>query len=161
MKKLISLLVLAVVSAAGYIMYPVFGRGLFGLSGTVSISPRLSRYAAQPNEVCYVILKNAGGMPVAVKRYVNPDFPLHFSVKPSDFIMADAWKDTLSVEVQINSHGKIGKLETGDMFGSYGKPIALRSDKVAVTVDKMLGMPTLIASARDEKFRYIFRSSAR
>jgi len=162
LKKLAVLAIAGVMCVAGYALYPYVLQALFHVSGTVTVSERLAKRAAKPNTVCFVIVKNMGDVPVAIKRVVNPTFPLNFSVKHKDLILSDSWNQQLKVEVQINDHGKVGVLSAGDMFGSADDTIKLFAKDVVVNVDKMMGVPSLIASNTEpDKSAYIFRSAAR
>ncbi|NNN05809.1 MAG: hypothetical protein HKL90_07895, partial [Elusimicrobia bacterium] len=47
--------------------------GNFRLAGTVDLSPRLRARAPKQNAMLFVVAENAGGVPVAIERIVNPD----------------------------------------------------------------------------------------
>ena len=163
MKKI--LLAVILLSTAGVMLYkaasPSIQRVAFGISGEIGVSRRLLRNTKAPNTMCYLIVKNQGDVPVAIKRYVNPVFPLRYTITSKDLMLADAWKEPLKVEVQINSHGKVGELQAGDMFSNETRTVQVHATGVNMTVDKMLGVPTLMAGATPDKGNFIFTSSAR
>ncbi len=61
--------------------------GDFTLSGTVDLSPRLRERAPKENVMLFVIAENAGGVPVAVHRIVNPEFPAEFTMVTADLLV--------------------------------------------------------------------------
>jgi hypothetical protein len=163
MKKiLIALIILGVAGTVLYkAAYPSIERVAFGISGEINVSRRLARNTRAPNTMCYLIVKNQGDVPVAIKRYVNPVFPLHYEITAKDLMLADAWKEPLKVEVRINNHGQVGELQAGDMFSLQSTTVQLHAIGVNMTVDKMLGVPTLMAGATPDKGNFIFTSAAR
>lgn len=160
MKKLFAAIVL-VAACAGYFYWSAWSSS-FSISGKISVSPRLARNAAKPNTECFIIVKNTVDMPVAVKHVVNPVFPMQFTMKKEDLLLPNGYKDTLKLEVQVNNHGKLGQLQPGDMLGRSGNMLTHNARDVQVTVDKMIGVPTLAANTSySDKFRYIFKQTAR
>jgi len=160
MRKLVLALGFACACAVAVLAAPFFARAAFGISGEINVAGRLSKRAAQPNTVCFVIAKNMGGVPVAVKRYVNPVFPLRFGIKADDLLLPDSWKEPLELEVEINHHGMVGKLEAGDMFGKSAAPVRYHANRLSITVDKMIAVPGLLALDED-KGSYLFSVPAR
>jgi hypothetical protein len=89
--------------------------------------------------VLFIVVKNRGGVPVAVKRIVNPQFPVEFKVVSADLLVpGTAPDDALSVEVQMNTHGNAGKAVKGDLGGDYPDPVYAGSRGVHVVIDKQL-----------------------
>jgi hypothetical protein len=162
MKKVIALVTFITLCAAGVFIYPYVLKGAFSLSGKINVSPRLAQAAAsRPNTQCFVIVKNMGDVPVAVKQIVNPKFPLEFRIDQKDLILADAWKGPFKMEVQVNSHGQVGELKSGDMFGKLDVPVNFRAKNIEVTIDKSMGVPSLIAQGYEDKSLRIFKYAAR
>jgi len=148
-------------ACAGYFYWSAAASS-FSISGQISVSPRLAKNAARPNTECFIIVKNTVDMPVAVKHVVNPVFPMQFAMKKEDLLLPNGYKDTLKLEVQVNSHGKLGQLQPGDMMGRSSEILAHNARGVQVTVDKMIGVPTLAANTSySDKFQYIFKQTAR
>lgn len=161
MKKVLAAVLLLGLCAAGVFIYPQVLKEAFSLSGRIDITPRLAKLVeARPNMQCFIIVKNAGDIPVAIKQVVNPHFPLDFTVDKSNLTLSQACKGPYKVEVQVNTHGEAGSLKAGDMFGNAEVAAAVRSNGVAVTVDKMIGVPSLVADYQDNSLR-IFKYAAR
>lgn len=47
----------------------------------------LENLAAQPNAVCYLIVEDQWGVPVVIKRWLNPKLPIVFKLTPQDLLM--------------------------------------------------------------------------
>ena len=90
--------------------------GDFRLSGTVHIAPGLKERAPRQNSMLFIVAKNAGGVPVAVHRVVNPVFPAPFRMGPEDLLVpAVRGQEPLSVSAEMNAHGQVGKPRPGDL----------------------------------------------
>ncbi len=90
----------------------------FEVSGTITIVAHLRSKAVQPNAVLFIIAKNLGGVPVAIKRLVNPHFPVVFKLEEEDLLVPGSRPPgPLHVEVQLNSHGFVGRPARGDLEG--------------------------------------------
>ena len=126
--------------------------GRFNISGTVTVPERLARMAEADNNSCAIIVKNEADVPVAIKRVVNPKFPLEFTMGEAD-LLAASLDDSLKLEVQINNHGKLGVIKEGDIFGAAEGSIKPNAKNVLVQADKMTGMPKLARNVRGNFFR--------
>ena len=94
------------------------GKGEFRLSGTITLASSLQRRIPRDNAVLFVIARNRGGVPVAVQRIVNPQFPVKFVLRGEDLLMPDLPAGTpLEVAVEMNAHGQLGKPRAGDLSG--------------------------------------------
>ncbi|GEM_PF-4021054 len=72
--------------------------GLVSLGGTSA----LERLAGQPNVVCYLILKDQWGVPVASKRWLNPKFPIHFALTKTDLLLPTRpWEGPYQLEAYL------------------------------------------------------------
>ena len=88
------------------------------MSGTVEISPALEARAPKTNSVLFVIAENAGGVPVAVHRIVNPEFPAPFKMSSSDLLVPGIRRnETLTIVARLNAHGALGAAKPGDLEG--------------------------------------------
>ncbi len=126
--------------------------GRFNVTGTVTVPERLAKVAQADNNSCAIIVKNAADVPVAIKRVVNPKFPLAFQLGEEDLLAAEVDGD-LKLEVQINNHGKLGVIKEGDIFGAVPNTIKPNAKNVLVQADKMTGMPKLARNVRGNFFR--------
>lgn len=124
----------------------------FTITGTVTVPERLVALAEADNNSCAIIVKNEADVPIAIKRVVNPKFPLEFALEEEDLLAANVEGD-LKLEVQINNHGKLGVIKEGDIFGSIDGMIQPNSKNVLVQADKMTGMPRLARNTRGNFFR--------
>lgn len=152
MKKILIVLALASVLACVFCSARSVREGRLSLTGTVTVPERLAKTAQADNNSCAIIVKNAADVPVAIKRVVNPKFPLEFKLGEEDLLVSTVEGD-LKLEVQINSHGKLGVIKEGDIFGVASSSVKPNAKNVLVEADKMTGRPRLARAARGNFFR--------
>lgn len=115
-------------------------RGLardFGVSGTITLAARVQAKAPKNNAVLFIIAKNRGGVPIAVRRIVNPGFPVNFSMGPEDLLVPGTRPEgTMSLEVQMNTHGNVGKPVKGDLEGTSRDPVRAGERGVNIVIDR-------------------------
>lgn len=142
MKRALALLVLAGLSWAGWFGWNWVAGG-FRLSGTVLVSHRYQKRLETPNMVMFVTAANFGGVPVAVKKFVNPTLPLDWKMSPEDMILPGRdWDGTLSVRVTVNQHGKVGEVRAGDLLGEHRHPVHSGDTSVDIVIDSEAAVPT-------------------
>lgn len=108
----------------------------FKLSGEVDISPALSARAPKTNAVLFVVARNEGGVPLAVHRIVNPDFPAPFSMGPQDLLVPGIRRqEPLHMSVEMNTHGNLGQPKPGDLAGKLAVPVRPGTRGVRLTVE--------------------------
>ena len=129
----------------------------FVLSGRVEVVNRLLKNAQANNVACSIIAKNEADVPIAIKRVINPTFPLDFEITKEDLLI-DSYDGKIKMEVQINSHGSLGVLKSGDIFGNGVQEYSSGSKDILVVADKMMGKPTLVGGRNKGNF---FRTAAR
>ncbi len=151
MKKILICLTLVSVVACVFCAARQVREARFNVTGTITVPARLAKVAETDNNSCAIIVKNAADVPVAIKRVVNPKFPLEFELGEDDLLAATLEGD-LKLEVQINNHGKLGVIKEGDIFGAADKAIKPNTKDITVQADKMTGMPRL-ARTRGNFFR--------
>jgi hypothetical protein len=127
------------------------------LSGHVQVVDRLLKNAQANNVTCSIIAKNEADVPIAIKRIINPTFPLDFEVTKDDLLI-DSYDGKIKMEVQINSHGSLGVLKSGDIFGAGIQEYSSGSQDILIVADKMIGKPTLAGGRNKSNF---FRTAAR
>lgn len=125
----------------------------FNLTGTVTVPERLLQLAQADNNSCAIIVKNEADIPVAIKRVVNPRFPLTFSLGEEDLLTESGVNGELKLEVQINSHGQLGLIKEGDVFGTFQGPVSATAKDVVIPADKTLGQVKLAKSVKGNFFR--------
>ena len=117
MKKIFITAAAASLVACAFCLARTVSEGRFNISGTVTVPERLASMAQADNNSCAIIVKNEADVPVAIKRVVNPKFPLAFTMGEEDLLAANL-DGNLKLEVQINNHGQLGVVKQGDIFGS-------------------------------------------
>ncbi len=124
----------------------------FNITGTVTVPERLAEMAQADNNSCAIIVKNEADVPVAIKRVVNPKFPLNFVLGEEDLLTGTV-EGNLKMEVQINSHGQLGLIKQGDIFGAHEEMIQPNSKDVLVSADKTMGRVQLTHNVKGNFFR--------
>ncbi|HVA67197.1 MAG TPA: hypothetical protein VNK24_09795 [Elusimicrobiota bacterium] len=111
----------------------------FSLAGTVTVSNPLRERAARSNSVLFVIARNQGGVPVAVRRVVNPVFPVFYELGRADLLLPGAPpQGPFSIEVEENSRGDVGKPRRGDLEGLRADPVPDGSRQADVVVNRLV-----------------------
>ena len=112
--------------------------GDFSLSGTVDIAPRLRDRAPRTNAMLFVVAENEGGVPVAVRRIVNPEFPAPFELHTEDLLVpAVRRREPLKVHAEMNTHGDIGRPRAGDLEGDASERALPGTKGVVVVLDRI------------------------
>jgi hypothetical protein len=157
MKYFVIAITAVALAAGGYVICSGRKDGAFSLSGKVEVAERLLKPATANNVSCSVVAKNEADVPIAIKRIVNPAFPLEFKIDKDDLLI-DAFEGNIKLEVQINSHGNLGVLKAGDIFGESEALYVSGQRDIVLVADKMMGKPTLIGGRNRSNF---FRTAAR
>lgn len=111
----------------------------FRLSGEVDIAPGLAARAPRTNAVLFVVARNKGGVPVAVHRIVNPEFPARFRMGPQDLLVPRIRrKEALYMSVELNTHGHLGRPRPGDLAGAGESAVYPGASGVRVVVQGVL-----------------------
>jgi len=152
MKKLLCALAVLSLLVYGYAWKRTVQEGRFSISGTVVVPERLAAMAQADNNACAIIVKNEADVPVAIKRVVDPKFPLSFTLGEED-LLAQTVDGTLKLEVQINNHGQLGFIKQGDIFGASTTPVTPHSKDVIVQADKTMGRVQLARNVKGNFFR--------
>ena len=136
MKRILFLLFLTgFILVSAYILYPFILKSVFSVSGTADITPELADRARKPNTMLFLVAKNEGGVPVAVKKIINPVFPQNFQMSPGDLILPDVLTKNLYLEAFLNNHGELGIFRNGDLKGSVREPFLIFSKKKHIRID--------------------------
>ena len=153
MRKILALFLAAVsVGVCYYCMHRAAQEARFDVAGTVNVPQRLLQLAQSDNNACAIIVKNEADVPVAIKRVVNPKFPLDFTLGEGD-LLAESVEGDLKLEVQINSHGQLGIIKEGDVFGAVDGFVTAHAKNIVVDADKTLGKVQLARNAKGNFFR--------
>jgi hypothetical protein len=110
--------------------------GEFHLMGRVDLAAQLSGRATKPGEMLFVVAQNEGGVPVAMRRIVNPEFPVEFTLGPDDLLVpAVRGREPLQVHAELNSHGEVGYSQETDLYGTAPDTVAPGAHNVAIILD--------------------------
>jgi len=105
----------------------------------VTAAPRLQKVIERPNTVLYITAANPGGVPIAVKRFINPRLPLDYKLGPEDVVFpGEAWEGTLTVKVDANRHGEVGVTKPGDLRGFHKGQVRSGSRDVDIVIEEEL-----------------------
>lgn len=108
----------------------------FKLSGEVDIAPALASRAAKTNATLYIVARSEGGVPLAVHRIVNPEFPATFAMGPQDLLVPGIRRqEPLHLSVEMNAHGNLGQPKPGDLAGKLTAPVRPGARGVHLTVE--------------------------
>lgn len=154
MKKIVALVIAAVCVGACYYYckHLPAQEGRFNVAGTINVPARLLQLAQADNNSCAIIVKNEADVPVAIKRVVNPKFPLEFTLGEED-LLAESVEGSLKMEVQINNHGQLGIIKEGDVFGSVDGYVTANAKNIVIEADKTLGKVQLAKNVKGNFFR--------
>ncbi|HBB65737.1 MAG: hypothetical protein A2X28_05945 [Elusimicrobia bacterium GWA2_56_46] len=134
-KTLFLLFFLGFFVLSAYLLYPLALRTFFLVKGTAEITSELADRAARPNTMLFLVARNEGGVPVAVKKIINPVFPVNFQMTPSNLILPDVLTKKIYLEAFVNNHGKLGVFRHGDLMGSLKSPLFVFGKKAVITID--------------------------
>lgn len=110
----------------------------FRLSGTVDVVARYRDRVPKENAMLFIVAENAGGVPVAVHRIVNPEFPAEFRMGPSDLLVPSlSRRELLKVHAELNQHGDVGTPKPGDLEGDAKGEIHPGDGGVTLVLDRM------------------------
>ena len=111
----------------------------FRVSGSITVATHLQSKLPKTNSVLFIVCKNAGGVPVAVHRVVNPQFPVDYALTSQDLVVPDTPPaGPLTLEVEINNRGDVGAQKKGDLHGEHPDRISNGDRGVHVVIDKVL-----------------------
>jgi hypothetical protein len=111
--------------------------GDFKLSGSVDVAPRLRERAPKTGAMLFLVAENEGGVPVAMKRIVNPDFPADFEMGTEDLLVpALRRRERLKLHAELNTHGDIGSPRAGDLEGRVPGIVLSGARGVDIVLDR-------------------------
>lgn len=134
-KRFIIAFILSCIGLLTYLIYPFLIQAFFNLSGSAEIPAELTERATKYNTMLFLVAKNDRGVPVAVKKIINPVFPLNFQMTQSDLILPDILTRKIFLEAFLNNHGELGVFKAGDIKGSVKPPLFIFSKKIRLIID--------------------------
>ena len=107
--------------------------------GTVEIADEL-RERVRPGGVLFVIARSeGGGPPLAVKRVVDPEFPLDFEIGPGDRMIEQMpFAGPLRLSARLDADGNATTRNPGDLQGSVEAPVEPGAEGVRIRIDEAL-----------------------
>ena len=118
--------------------YPAALKYFFRVSGTVGISESLRPALPGPNSMLFLVALNEGGVPVAVKKVINPVFPVKFEMTPANLIMPDLLTRKLFLSALMNTHGQLNSPRRGDLKGEVRARIGFRDKGITFALDTVV-----------------------
>ncbi len=113
------------------------GRESFQFSGSITAPPPTQKLTERPNIVLTIVATNNGGVPIAVKKIINPKLPVHYRMTHEDLILpGPVWDGPLNVHVDVNTHGKLGVVRKGDLRGTHRGTIRSGERNVNIVIDQ-------------------------
>lgn len=136
--SLLALPVLGLLGAALYKAPELQAVREFKVSGIIRISPELRERAEKPNNVLYVVARTRSGIPVALQRIINPQFPQRFALSRQDVVFPGlAATEPVRLEAAVSSHGQPGAKQRGDLAGEYPNKVEAGEGPVPITIDRV------------------------
>ncbi|HBA61728.1 MAG TPA: hypothetical protein DCZ92_13135 [Elusimicrobia bacterium] len=114
--------------------YPATLRYFFKVGGTITMGPELNASYLPANSMLLIVAKNDGGVPVAVKKIINPVFPLKFEITSANLIMPDLLTRKVLLEAFLNGHGRVGVFKKGDLKGECEGPVEVFRKDLAINL---------------------------
>lgn len=109
----------------------------FHLAGTVTLAPPLRARPSPPNAMLFVVVRNRGNVPLAVRRIVNPQFPASFTLESEDLVVPGSRPPgPLLVSVELNTHGRVGAPARGDLSGEHRGMVFPGDSEVHVVIER-------------------------
>jgi len=121
--------------------YPASLRYFFKLGGTIILGGAAAAQGLPANSMLFVIAKNESGLPVAVKKIINPVFPLAFEITPANLILPDLLSRRVYLEAAVNTHGRLGSLRKGDLKGECKDPVTVFRKNIIIQLEKVIAEP--------------------
>ncbi|HEX4048458.1 MAG TPA: hypothetical protein VH309_11515 [Elusimicrobiota bacterium] len=112
--------------------------GDFALSGTVDVAPRLRDRLPTGNVMLFVVAESEGGVPVAVRRIVNPEFPAEFSLESDDLLVPALRRgERVKVHAEMNASGDAGHPKPGDLEGAAASESESGDSGIRIVLDRV------------------------
>jgi cytochrome c-type biogenesis protein CcmH len=106
------------------------------IAGTVTLAPALRAQVPQGGAL-FIIARRGEGPPIAVKRILNPSFPLTFSLGPEDQMLGGtSFEGEVTLLARLKRDGKVGPPAPGDLEGRIGAPVKVGQRGVEIVLDR-------------------------
>jgi hypothetical protein len=102
----------------------------FVLNGVVRVHPQFQDRTERPNTVLLVIARDRGGIPVAMQRYINPEFPVHFTLSREDMVLPGLTVPSrVKIQASLNTH----PVYASEFIEQVGKSVNIDSTILALS----------------------------
>jgi cytochrome c-type biogenesis protein CcmH len=109
------------------------------VSGTVEIADELTERVPRGGVLFVIARSEGGGPPLAVKRIVDPEFPLDFEIGPGDRMIEQMpFAGRLRLSARLDSDGNATTRSAGDLQGSLEAPVEPGAEGVRIRIDETL-----------------------
>ena len=140
MKKLILLLLLfSALAFSAFKAWPHILRHSMFLSGEISLSPDFAKSARKPNLMLFIVALNNKGVPVAVKKIIDPSFPVSFSISKKELLLPELLTGEFYIEAILNPHGQLGVFRKGDMKSARSGPFLFIEKDIKIVLTEKAG----------------------
>lgn len=109
------------------------------VSGTVEIAEELEERVPRGGVLFVIARSEGGGPPLAVKRIVDPEFPLAFEIGPADRMIEQMpFAGPLRLSARLDADGNATTRSAGDLQGSLEAPVEPGAEGVRIRIDETL-----------------------
>ena len=107
--------------------------------GTVEIADALRARTPRGGVLFVIARSEGGGPPLAVKRVVDPEFPLDFEIGPGDRMIEQMpFAGPLRLSARLDADGNATTRNPGDLQGSVEAPVEPGAEGVRIRIDEAL-----------------------
>jgi cytochrome c-type biogenesis protein CcmH len=109
------------------------------VTGTVEIVEELRDRVPREGVLFVIARGEGGGPPLAVKRIIDPEFPLESEIGPSDRMMEQMpFVGPLRLTARLDGDGNATTRSPGDLQGSAAAPVEPGAGGVRIRIDEAL-----------------------
>ncbi len=109
------------------------------IRGTITLAPELEDRVPAGAILFLIARRGEGGPPLAVRRVVEPRFPLEFSIGPEDRMIEQMpFVGPLLLSARIDTDGNAMTRQPGDLQGAAPGSYEPGASDVAIVVDEVL-----------------------
>ncbi|MBI4537456.1 MAG: hypothetical protein HY712_05815 [candidate division NC10 bacterium] len=93
---------------------------------------------AQGKAALFIIVRDAAGSLVAVRRVLEPQFPLRYRIGPEDaMISGTLLQGSVQVSARLSQSGRAGPAEPGDLEGEHPARVQAGEGQVDITLSRV------------------------
>jgi len=109
------------------------------ISGTINVAANV-KAQVDPDAILYIIARQEGGPPLAVKRIMKPQFPVEYTLSQHDaMIPGTRFQGPMLVKARLDKDGNAGPVQAGDITGQNKTgAVLVGAGEVDVTLDTVV-----------------------